>query len=40
MNAIEAHIEYFFTQVLQLDAKALRLEATQINEPQLTGGYI
>ncbi len=32
MDTIDAHIECFFVQVLQLDTKTLRLEAREINE--------
>ena len=32
MEAIDAHIQCWFVQVLQLDAKTLRLEALDINE--------
>ena len=32
MDAIDAHIECLFVQVLQLDARTLRLEALEIND--------
>jgi hypothetical protein len=36
MDAIDAHIQCWFSQVLQLDTKTLRLEALEINdEPML-----
>ena len=38
MDTIDAHIECLFTQVLQLDVKTLRLEATEIDEPQQFAG--
>jgi len=31
-NAIDAHIECWFLQVLQLDARTLRLEALEIKD--------
>jgi hypothetical protein len=34
MDAIDAHIECWFLQVLQLDARTLRLEALEINDEQ------
>ena len=34
MDAIDAHIECWFVQVLQLDVKTLRLEALEINDEQ------
>jgi len=34
MDAIDAHIECWFAQVLQLDVKTLRLEALEINDEQ------
>ena len=34
MDTIDAHIECLFTQVLQLDIKTLRLEATDIDDLQ------
>lgn len=38
MDAIDAHIECWFLQVLQLDARTLRLEALEINDEQLLFG--
>lgn len=35
MEAIDAHIEYWFLQVLQLDARTLRLEALEIKDERL-----
>ena len=32
MDAIDAHIQCWFSQVLQLDTKTLRLEALEIND--------
>jgi len=32
MDAIDAHLECWFMQVLQLDARMLRLEALEIND--------
>ncbi|MDD2761754.1 MAG: hypothetical protein PHH11_15875, partial [Methylomonas sp.] len=32
METIDAHIQCWFVQVLQLDARALRLEALEIND--------
>ena len=34
MDANDAHIECWFLQVLQLDARTLRLEALEINDVQ------
>jgi hypothetical protein len=34
MDVIDAHIECLFLQVLQLDARTLRLEALEINNEQ------
>ncbi|MGZ4954429.1 MAG: transposase [Methylobacter sp.] len=38
MDAIDAHIECWFLQVLQLDARTLRLEALEINDERLLCG--
>lgn len=38
MEAIDAHIECWFLQVLQLDARTLRLEALEIKDERLLGG--
>ena len=38
MDSIDAHIECWFLQVLQLDARTLRLEALEINDEQLLCG--
>lgn len=38
MDAIDAHIEYWFLQVLQLDARTLRLEAMEIMDERLLCG--
>jgi hypothetical protein len=38
MDAIDAHIKCWFLQVLQLDAKTLRLEALEINDERLLCG--
>jgi hypothetical protein len=38
MDAIDAHIECWFMQVLQLDARSLRLEALEINNERLLYG--
>jgi peroxiredoxin family protein len=38
MDAIDAHIECWFLQVLQLDARSLRLEALEINNERLLYG--
>jgi len=35
MDAIDAHIQCWFMQVLQLDARTLRLEALEINDEHL-----
>jgi hypothetical protein len=35
MEAIDAHIECWFLQVLQLDTRALRLEALEIKDERL-----
>lgn len=35
MEAIDAHIQCWFLQVLQLDPKTLRLEALEINDESL-----
>ncbi len=35
MDAIDAHIECWFLQVLQLDARMLRFEALKINDELL-----
>jgi hypothetical protein len=34
MEVIDAHIECWFLQVLQLDVRTLRLEALEINDEQ------
>jgi hypothetical protein len=38
MDAIDAHIECWFLQVLQLDARTLRLEALENNDERLLCG--
>ena len=38
MDAIDAHIECWFLQVLQLDARTLRLEALEIKDERLLYG--
>jgi hypothetical protein len=38
MDAIDAHIEYWFLQVLQLDARTLRLEALELKNERLLCG--
>ena len=38
IDAIDAHIEYWFLQVLQLDARTLRLEALEIKDERLLCG--
>jgi hypothetical protein len=38
MDAIDAHIECWFLQVLQLDARTLRLETLEINDERLLCG--
>jgi hypothetical protein len=35
MDAIDAHIQCWFSQVLQLDTKTLRLEALEINDESM-----
>jgi hypothetical protein len=37
-DAIDAHIECWFLQVLQLDARTLRLETLEINDERLLCG--
>ena len=37
MDAIDAHIACWFSQVLQLDPKTLRLEALETNDAQVLG---
>ncbi len=38
MDAIDAHIECWFLQVLQLDARTLKLEALEIDDVRLQCG--
>jgi hypothetical protein len=38
IDAIDAHIEYWFLQVLQLDTRTLRLEAMEIKDERLLCG--
>ena len=38
IDAIDTHIEYWFLQVLQLDARTLRLEALEIKDERLLCG--
>ena len=38
MDVIDAHIECWFLQVLQLDARTLRLEALEIKDERLLCG--
>jgi hypothetical protein len=38
MEVIDAHIECWFLQVLQLDARTLRLEALKIKDERLLCG--